>query len=173
MVNRLIAYIMVLVCTMFLVSCGGGGGGRSPKFRSYYGPPVTWVVVQKQERRLYLFNNNKILKEYPISLGFAPDGHKLYEGDGRTPEGTYYIDRRNPDSDFHLSVGISYPNQQDLAFAQYMGIKPGGEIFIHGEPNRRARKDGDWTAGCIAVTNEAIEEIYSMVQDGTPITINP
>lgn len=173
MMTRFFRYLMLAACAAFLVSCGGGGRD-SGKFRSYSGPKVTQVVVEKQQRRMYLYHNKKLLKKYRIGLGFAPDGHKLYEGDGRTPEGVYMIDRRNPNSSFHLSVGISYPSAQDMAFAQYMGIKPGGDIFIHGEPNNQAAvRNGDWTAGCIAVTNDEIEEIYAMVKEGTPIIIRP
>ena len=134
------------------------------------------MVINKGARRLYLLNNQEVLKEYKIDLGFAPTGDKKVEGDGKTPEGTYVIDRRNPNSRYHLSVGISYPNAQDIAEAKALGASPGGEIFIHGEPNslkelKRAKKTKDWTAGCIAVKNDEIEEIYSMVRDGTAISL--
>jgi murein L,D-transpeptidase YafK len=94
----------------------------------------------------------------------------MMEGDGRTPEGAYMIDRRNPNSSYHLSVGISYPNAEDLARAKAMGVPPGGNIFIHGTPLEKNRTM-DWTAGCIAVTNEEMEDIYAMVREGTPILI--
>ncbi|MEY8838479.1 murein L,D-transpeptidase family protein [Cribrihabitans sp. XS_ASV171] len=148
----------------------------SSKFRTYNGPPVTSVVVNKGSRRMYLLHNAEVLKEYTVDLGFAPYGHKTTRGDGRTPEGTYRIDRRNPNSSFHLSVGIDYPNAIDVAQARAAGRNPGGDIFIHGEPNdradrKRARKVKDWTAGCIAVRNREIEEIYAMVLTGTPVTL--
>ena len=108
-----------------------------------------------------------------IDLGFAPAGHKQVEGDGKTPEGTYLIDRRNPNSDFHLSIGISYPNARDIARAMAAGQDPGGDIFIHGQPNKSRGEGPDWTAGCISVTNREMEDIYAMVTDGTPITIRP
>lgn len=152
-------------------------GCSGSKFKSYFGPEVTSIVLNKGARRMYLLHEQEILKEYKFGLGFAPDGDKKIRGDGKTPEGTYYIDRRNPNSDFHLSLGISYPNKQDIAEAKAMGKEPGGDIFIHGQPNlfadrRKARKRGpDWTAGCIAVKNREIEEIYSMVQVGTVITL--
>tara|TARA_R110002020_G_scaffold177331_1_gene370091 strand:- start:626 stop:1165 length:540 start_codon:yes stop_codon:yes gene_type:complete len=147
-----------------LAACGGSG--------AYRGPRVTSVVVNKSARRMYLLHYSDILTEYDVDLGFAPQGHKLHEGDGRTPEGTYLIDRRNPRSKFHLSVGISYPNAQDRALAAALGKRPGGDIFIHGEPNNeKPPKKRDWTAGCIAVTNKEIEEIYQMVQVGTVITL--
>ena len=123
---------------------------------------------------MYLLHGNRVLKEYNFVLGFAPIGDKFFEGDGKTPEGTYRIDRRNPRSSFHLSVGISYPNSEDIARAIRAGRSPGGEIFIHGQPNSSKKaKRGDWTAGCIAVTNEEIEEIYAMVTEGTIITLRP
>lgn len=145
------------------------------KFRSYSGPEVTGIVVNKGDRKMFLLHHGKVLKSYKIELGFAPVGHKQIEGDGKTPEGTYYIDRRNPNSDFHLSIGISYPNAADVAAARALGKSPGGDIFIHGQQNRLRRKrgDADWTWGCIAVSNREIEEIYAMVKEGTPITINP
>ena len=116
-----------------------------------------------------------MLEAYVVGLGFAPVGHKQVEGDGKTPEGTYVIDRRNPNSQYHLSIGISYPNRQDLETARAMGKSPGGDIFIHGQKHasRRRKTDGDWTYGCIAVSNTEMEQIYAMVRNGTPITINP
>jgi murein L,D-transpeptidase YafK len=153
-----------------------GCGRADSKFKTYNGPDVTSIVVNKGVRKMYLLNNEEVLRAYEVDLGFAPEGPKRIEGDGRTPEGTYLIDRRNPNSSFHLSVGISYPNSADVALAQSMGKKPGGEIFIHGEPNdfkdrKRAERVRDWTAGCIAVKNHEIEEIYAMVQTGTLITL--
>ena len=105
-------------------------------------------------------------------LGFAPVGHKTRSGDGRTPEGRYVIDRRNARSDYYLSLGVSYPNPVDVARARAMGTDPGGNIFIHGGPRRAAeRRKQDWTAGCIAVTDAEIEEIWSLVPTGIPISI--
>lgn len=146
-------------------------GCSSSKFRSYHGPEVTSVVVNKNARSLYLMNNQKILEQYNFELGFAPVGDKKIEGDGKTPEGSYFINRRNPNSSFHLSLGISYPNAKDIAEARALGEKPGGEIFIHGQPNLFKAKGDDWTAGCIAVKNREIEQIYAMVRNGTVITI--
>ncbi|WP_233270388.1 L,D-transpeptidase family protein [Chachezhania sediminis] len=138
---------------------------------AYNGPPVTGIVVNKSARRIYLLNYDNVLKAYDVDLGFSPEGHKQFEGDGRTPEGTYQIDRRNPRSQFHLSVGISYPNDNDRALAFAAGKRPGGDIFIHGEPNNERPKKRDWTAGCIAVKNDEIEEIYVMVPLGTSISL--
>ena len=135
-------------------------------------PLANHIVVSKSNRVLALMNGAETLKRYRVHLGFAPEGHKQRSGDGRTPEGRYYIDRRNPRSDFYLSLGVSYPNALDLARARAMGVRPGGDIFIHGGPRRAAdRRKPDWTAGCIAVTDAEIEEIWSMVPTGIPITI--
>ena len=94
------------------------GGCASSKFKKYNGPEVTFVVVNKEDRRMYLFHEDALLRAYDIQLGFAPEGHKEFEGDGKTPEGLYRIDRRNPNSEFHLSLGISYPNATDIAEAR-------------------------------------------------------
>ena len=144
------------------------------KFKTYNGPEVTRLVLMKGERKLYLLHGDKTLKTYNVSLGFAPKGPKQFKGDGRTPEGRYYISRRNPNSRYHLSIGISYPNARDIARARKMGKDPGGDIFIHGGPVRLVDfVKKDWTWGCIAVSNREIEEIYSMVKDGTVIDIYP
>lgn len=158
-----------LAITLILVSVAG----CSSKFRTYNGPEVTHVVVKKGDRAMYLLHHQQVLKSYRIGLGFAPFGHKRFEGDGRTPEGTYVIDRRNPNSEFHLSIGVSYPNAADRAYASSKGRSPGGDIFIHGRPLKNRKGGQDWTAGCIAVTNREIEEVYAMVRNGTPITILP
>ena len=144
----------------------------TPPIPSYTGPEVTQLFVSKERRQLYLLHGTEVIKAYPISLGFTPQGHKQAEGDGRTPEGIYWINRRNPQSQYHLSLGISYPNTQDTARARAAGVSPGGDIFIHGEGKLRAFLP-DWTAGCIAVSNHDIEEIYAMVPNGTPIVIKP
>lgn len=145
--------------------------GCAPKTYTYNGPEVTRIIVAKDSRKMYLMHHDTPLRVFEIDLGFQPRGHKEREGDGRTPVGHYYIDRRNPDSAYHLSLGISYPNPEDMARAQAMGVSPGGDIFIHGEPNGKRVRSRDWTAGCIAVTNEEMREIYAMVRTGTPITI--
>ena len=160
----------VMLGSAALVSLGGCA--TSSKFKTYNGPDVTFVVVNKSDRRMYLFHNETPLKGYDIQLGFAPEGHKQFEGDGKTPEGLYRIDRRNPNSDYHLSLGISYPNTVDFAAAQAVGKSAGGNIFIHGQESPFRKSKGDWTWGCIAVTNPEIEEIYAMVRDDTLIQLN-
>ena len=136
------------------------------------------VVVKKSQRRLQLLNNGKVLREYRIALGDAPVGHKVMEGDERTPVGDYILDWRNPRSNFHKSIHISYPNERDRAVARALGVSPGGMIMIHGMPNHiRSQKvkaeyaNRDWTDGCIAVENHEMDEIWAMVRDGTPIRI--
>jgi murein L,D-transpeptidase YafK len=120
-----------------------------------------------------VFHNRTLLKQYGVELGFGPKGHKQFEGDGKTPEGRYTIDRRNPNSSFYLSLGISYPNARDIAFAQEQGEEPGGDIFIHGQPNKFGKRGPDWTAGCIALSNKEMRQLYAMVNDGTTIDIFP
>lgn len=162
----------LLAGTAILAGCGG----PPSKFKSYDGPPVTQIVVEKSKRRMTLLSGDKALKTYDIGLGNEPRGHKQFEGDGKTPEGLYYIDRRNPNSIYHLSLGVSYPNTNDSSFAATQGKSPGGDIFIHGwgpEGRVLAPKRQDWTAGCIAVNDKEVEEIYSMINDGTPILILP
>ena len=148
------------------------GACADSRFKRYTGPEVTFVVVNKGDRRMHLLHNDKVLESYDIQLGFDPVGHKQFEGDGKTPEGLYRIDRRNPNSDFHLSLGISYPNVKDVAFASAEGKSAGGDIFIHGQENGKKPGSGDWTWGCIAVKNKEIEDIYAMVQNGTLIQLN-
>ena len=147
--------------------------GCASKFRTYDGPEVTRINVMKGQRQLYLMNGSTTLKVYKIGLGFAPVGDKKIEGDGKTPEGVYYVNRRNPNSLYHLSVGISYPSPADAAEAADLGKSPGGDIFIHGRGKLYKAGKQDWTAGCIAVKDREIEEIYAMVKDGTPIVIYP
>lgn len=149
-------------------------GGCASKFKTYNGPEVTRVIVQKTDRKLYLMHDDKVLRSYPVELGFSAIGHKQYEGDGKTPEGVYRIDRRNPDSAFHLSLGISYPNAHDVAFARANGQSPGGDIFIHGRPNANPfDRRKDWTEGCISLKNKHIEWVYAMVDTGTPVVLTP
>ena len=162
------------LAAIFLVAAALAGCGERSKFLTYDGPEVTRIVVMKADRRMYLMHHDTVLEAFDVELGFAPAGHKQFEGDGRTPEGRYWIDRRNPNSAFHLSLGISYPNPVDREFASSMGKSPGGDIFIHGGPRRGIDRGGDdWTAGCIAVTDAEVERIYAMVRTGTVIDIFP
>lgn len=141
-------------------------------------PVATEVVVLKSKRRLELWQGQKLLRSYRVSLGLNPIGHKQYEGDFRTPEGRYVLDTRNPRSEFFLSIRVSYPDSNDLARARRAGVRPGGAIMIHGLPNEPrwspehyARED--WTDGCIALSNADMMEVWMLVADGTPINIRP
>jgi len=136
------------------------------------------VVVRKAKRELVLISQGKAIRTYAVALGRAPVGPKRRQGDGRTPEGDYTISGRNRHSSFHRSLRISYPNPGDKARARRAGVSPGGDIMIHGLPNGMGRlgaahRTRDWTEGCIAVTNEEIQEIWRLVPDGTPIRIEP
>ena len=158
--------LALLVAALFaLTSC-------AEKVRTYNGPSVTLIEVHKAEGKMYLLSGSQVLKDYKIHLGGNPVGPKQFEGDGKTPEGAYLITHRNPRSAYHLSLGISYPNDADIESAKAQNKEPGNDIFIHGA-NTKGTSDGNWTAGCIAVTNREIEEIYAMVNPGTQINIFP
>jgi murein L,D-transpeptidase YafK len=136
------------------------------------------VLVEKSARRLTLLKNGITLKTYRVALGRAPVGAKEYEGDQRTPEGIYSIDFHKPDSDYHLALHVSYPEQRDIDRSAAQGLSAGSDIMIHGLPNGRGwigrfHRRRDWTAGCVAVTDFEIEEIYRTVPDGTPVELRP
>lgn len=137
------------------------------------------VLVKKSEKTLYLLQQGRVLKQYRIMLGPRPKGHKLQEGDERTPEGIYTLDRKNPNSRFHKSIRLSYPNTADIARADKYNVDPGNNIMIHGMKNgwnektmARAEKF-NWTDGCIALRNTDMDEIWEAVDVGTPIEIKP
>jgi|SRR5579859_3991873 len=135
-----------------------------------------YVLVLKARRKLLLLHEGKILKAYHVSLGGHPTGRKTREGDRKTPEGRYILDWHNAQSDFYRSIHISYPNAVDLARAAKSGAPPGGDLFVHGQPNDYqgpGAQPGDWTEGCIAVSNAEMDEIWRAVPDGTPIEIRP
>ena len=133
---------------------------------------IDQIVVWKSKRRLVLFKDKAPIKSYQIRLGFDPVGPKRKEGDGKTPEGNYRITHKNPNSAFHKSLGISYPNKSDLLFAKKNGTRPGNNIFIHGGPKSFFKHLlFDWTEGCIALTDSEINEIYDRVPVNTPIHI--
>jgi murein L,D-transpeptidase YafK len=129
------------------------------------------IHVDKSERRMQLLRGGKVLRTYRILLGDAPVGHKRQQGDEKTPEGDYRISGRNPNSRFHLSLRVSYPNDADRKQARKRGVDPGGDIMIHG--GNSVLYPFDWTDGCIAVSNKEIEEIWSLVPTGIPIRIDP
>ena len=190
---RRLATFVALVLPLTLAACSGppqkvvssaGEGVRADRIvasRTITMPGnvvllADFLLVDKSDRLLIAYNNGHPIKAYRnIQFGDVPAGHKRFEGDERTPEGMYTIDWRNPQSRYHLSLRISYPNAADRAFAAQYGRSPGGDIFIHGQPNQLplGRMRGDWTDGCIAVTNAEIEELWQIVPDGTPIEIRP
>ncbi|NIW25340.1 MAG: L,D-transpeptidase family protein [Gammaproteobacteria bacterium] len=136
------------------------------------------LLIVKSERKLYLLKEGEVLRDFDIALGLMPEGPKEREGDFRTPEGLYYLDARNPNSDYFLSLHISYPNGRDIARARAQGVDPGGQIMIHGQPNEPKYSESryeswDWTDGCIAVSNSDMVDIWLMTEEGTPIEIRP
>jgi murein L,D-transpeptidase YafK len=136
------------------------------------------VLVLKKERTLTLLAKGQVLKTYKVALGGTPVGAKTRQGDHKTPEGTYVLDHRNAASQYHRALHISYPNARDRAQAAKQNVSPGGDVFVHGLPNGygwvgKGHRVKDWTDGCIAVTDEEIEEIWRLVPDSTPIEIRP
>lgn len=137
---------------------------------------VDRIVIDKSDRRMSVWRDDERLKTYRIALGFAPVGDKQMQGDGKTPEGVFRVDRRNAGSAYHLSLGIDYPQAEDRARAARDGVNPGGDIFIHGQPNQRPDGEvlpGDWTAGCIAISDAEIQELFAAVDIGTVVEIRP
>jgi len=136
------------------------------------------VLVLKGQREMLLLREGKVFRTYKVALGIKPRGHKEQRGDNRTPEGQYILGGRNPESRFYKSIHISYPNEADRAAARARGVNPGGSIMIHGVPPDLAdlgadHRLWDWTNGCIAVTNREMDEIWNLVEAGTPIEIRP
>jgi len=141
-------------------------------------PIADRVVIEKAARQLHLLQSGKVFRTFKIALGIQPVGDKKQEGDFKTPEGRYTLDRRNPNSDYFLSIGISYPNSADRREAASLGVNPGGAIMIHGQPNAPTRSEAyyrtqDWTNGCIAVSNSDMIDIWLMTGENTPIEIRP
>jgi hypothetical protein len=171
--NRVtITVVCVLALTALVVWANWPGQCIAP------GVLADRVVVLKSKRKLELYANGKLLKSYAVSLGHHPVGPKEREGDKRTPEGLYFIESHNARSSFHRALKVSYPSASDRMAAEKRGDLPGGDIMIHGLRNGlgwigRLQRCIDWTAGCIAVTNPEIEEIYRVLADGTPIEIRP
>ncbi|MFA6036723.1 MAG: L,D-transpeptidase family protein [Legionellales bacterium] len=159
----------LLYCFFALILLAGCASTRTP--------PPDEIVVVKSEREMYLLHNNVVYRTYDINLGQEPYGHKQKRGDMKTPEGEYHITWHNPNSEFYLSLHISYPDREDREKAEARGHDPGDLIVIHGMRGRGSRSDflkaGDWTEGCIAMTNEEMHELFHLVEIGTPITIYP
>lgn len=160
------------ICTVVLVVLALGS------FAEDSAQSVDRVIVLKKERTLQLMSHGKIVKTYKVALGGNPVGPKVQQGDRRTPEGVYVLDYRNVHSQYYKSIHISYPNAADRAKAAKLNVRTGRDIFLHGLPNGEravgsAHRATDWTDGCVAVTDEEIDEIWKLVADGTPIEIRP
>jgi murein L,D-transpeptidase YafK len=170
---KLLLFFLLLVCLVAIGVAAAAYLNYDPLPRDAV---ADRVLVEKSARRLTLMRNGTALKTYRVALGRAPVGPKEYEGDQRTPEGIYSIDFHKPDSDYHLALHVSYPEQRDLDRAGAQGLSAGSDIMIHGLPNGRGwigrfHRRSDWTAGCVAVANFEIEEIYRAVPDGTPVEL--
>jgi len=164
--------MQIPVIAIFLLASSLLALGEKP------GIGVDHVIAYKHERRLVLLSRGKELKSYRIALGGEPNGAKTRQGDHRTPEGSYVLDSRNANSHFYKAFHISYPNSKDISAARKLGVSPGGDIMLHGLPKEyafvgKAHTLHDWTDGCIAVSNEEIDEIWKLVRVGTPIEIKP
>jgi murein L,D-transpeptidase YafK len=141
-------------------------------------PVADEVLIDKSDRKLLLIKDGEAFRTFDVALGIRPVGDKQHEGDLRTPEGRYLLDMRNPNSEFFLSIHVSYPNSQDVREARAKGLVPGGAIMIHGQPNEPTRSEAyyrtrDWTNGCIAVSNSDMIDIWLMTANNTPIEIRP
>lgn len=169
--QRVHTSLLAVAAALAALACGGAV--RAGDF-----PLADKVVVEKSKRKLYLIRNGEAFRTFDIALGNAPVGDKQEEGDNRTPEGRYYLDMRNPNSDYFLSIRISYPDEKDRQEAQARGVDPGGQIMIHGQPNTPTYsaayyRRSDWTNGCIAVSNSDMIDIWLMTPDRVPIEIFP
>lgn len=167
--NRLIL-CYVLTCTALIFTASDSIADNKTQADS--------ILIEKKARLLTVFSKGKSIKTYKVALGRNPVGAKTKEGDNKTPEGIYYIDSKNIKSSYHRSLHVSYPNPYDLQNAKKSGVTPGGNIMIHGIKNGlgwvgRFHRITDWTKGCIAVTDEEIEEIWDMVPMGTKVEIRP
>lgn len=171
-------WIAAALAALFLSASVSAAGGTDDQLAAMPRLKADRLVVIKSARQLLLMHDGYAMRVYRIALGRYPTGRKIREGDARTPEGTYTIDDKVADSDFYKAIHISYPNFDDLARADALGVDPGGQIMIHGLPNRMsAERVGhpliDWTLGCIAVSNREMDEIWRLVDVGTPIEIHP
>jgi len=162
--------LSIVVTSLILLSQGSLQAGGFPVAER--------VLVDKSDRKLHLIREGEAFRTFDIALGMRPSGDKKFEGDFKTPEGTYILDMRNPRSEFFLSIHVSYPNSQDIREARAQGLDPGGAIMIHGQPNTPTRSEAyyrtqNWTNGCIAVSNSDMIDIWLMTGNNTPIEIRP
>jgi len=173
---RILSRLAVVCAGLLLLMMWWVGRAPEPQSQTAIIGTIDHVLIEKQARRMQLFQNGELVREYRVALGFAPDGDKDRQGDGKTPLGIYKIDRRNAQSKYTLSIGINYPKPEDVARGKAGGYSPGGDIFIHGQPNSLADKlklKGDWTAGCVALTNAEMREVWDVVPMGTRVEIRP
>src|ERR1700685_2025405 len=173
MINRRRRHLALSLCTVLALGTGAALPAATEEVAT-----ADHVVVHKSEHRLYLYNGQRLLGEYKVALGLSPEGQKEREHDFRTPEGRYYLARRNPRSEFFLAIQVSYPNKDDELRARKHGWVPGGSIMIHGYPNNPKHpasyyKSNDWTDGCIALSNSDMVEVWMRTQDNIPIDIYP
>ena len=166
--NRLI-FVLLLICSLCFLSIGISGSAERPADK---------ILIEKKARKLTLLRNGGVVRAYRVALGNHPEGPKVCQGDVRTPEGRYITDWRSKNGHYHWALHISYPNEMDRAAARNAKCNPGGDIFIHGLPNGygwlgKAHTLHDWTLGCIAVTDQEIEEIWGLVPDQTIVEIKP
>ncbi len=178
LLSRLRIASFLIPVAVFALTVAANGGFAVAQLPGLVHGPIDLVVIYKGDRVLHLKSRGQVVRSFEVALGATPVGHKLAEGDNRTPEGVYTLDWRNANSQFHRSMHISYPREVDQAAAQRRGVSPGGLVMIHGMPNGRQASDmnhpvNDWTNGCIAVTNAEMDEIWSLVDDGTTIIIYP
>jgi len=164
--SKLFSQTLVTGC-LFAISCGAAEFDMADR-----------VVIRKADRQLLLMKDGSVLRTMSIALGLLPKGDKKAEGDFRTPEGSYTLNKRNPASDYFLSIQISYPDAEDIRESRLLGIDPGGQIMIHGQPNnpkysQTYYQQNDWTNGCIAVSNADMVDIWLMTSADTPIEISP
>ena len=170
--------IVLIVMGSTLACCKPRSNAMSPQTGAAIHEQVDSIVVIKNKRLMELYNHRKLLTSYHVCLGPEPVGAKHFRNDGKTPEGLYYINGKNPNSHYHKCLGISYPSLADMRFAQSFGKPAGGDIKIHGLPHGEERREkeytaGDWTLGCIALTNNQVDELYNHTSIGTPINIQP
>ena len=182
MVMKRTAKILLLIFILILVLITAGyfmEQKKEYKIDESLKGKVNLILVEKSKRQLSIYHDDELLKTYKISLGKNPVGHKQFEGDSKTPEGIYFIDGKNPKSRYFLNLGISYPNEEDKEYAAKHNKSAGGDIKIHGLPNGFSMAKplfdiyGDWTEGCIAVSNENMAELYDIIDIGTKIEIKP
>jgi murein L,D-transpeptidase YafK len=175
MVMRLISKLLLAPLLLAGLACADLASAQLPRAEP---TKADLVIVRKKDRTLELRRDGRVIEAFPIALGPSPAGPKRKEGDGRTPEGVYTLDWRNSNSQFYRAIHVSYPRGDDQLHARRWGVSPGGLIMLHGLPNgvsaaRVGHPWSDWTNGCIAVTNEEMDQIWSMVEDGTTIIIYP